>query len=147
MDEKLKIALTELFDQLSIELSKNGSIPSTYFMIKEKTITKISNVGLEYNMYSNFVKKFAEKENVDGLILISERNVVSGGKNDNDMKSLINKRIKSKDHPNVKPYLVLMYMSADGENQALFGEIEQDPSGNKFTKNHEWAADITVSTI
>jgi hypothetical protein len=144
MDDKLKTALTELFDKFSFELTEMGFITTTYFLIKGKTITRVRNIGLEEDMYAAFVMRYADKEGAEGIVVLGEKKVVSGKPEDADMQALIDGKLSIGQHSDTRPYLVLMYMGRDGENQALFGKIEKDPSGVKFTKNHEWATDIAV---
>jgi len=51
--------------------------------------------------------------------------------------------IRVEEHPDSSPYLILTYLAATGEREALVGKIEKDPSGKKFIVEQEWAEEIS----
>ncbi len=142
MDKKLRVVLSKLFDGYCFSLTETGFITPTYFLVKDEEIIKIKNRGMDQELYVNLVLHQATQQDVEALIFVTENNVVTGYKNEQDIQALMNGNIKINDHPNSESYLILMYISKDGNREGLFGKIEQDPSGLKFIKNHEWVTDI-----
>lgn len=145
MDDKIKEKLTELYDYHCILLSKHGEVTPIYFLIKDSIITPMivsANNSVQFDVYSSWVISQANKIDADALVLISEHFVVTGNKNDEDMKALIKGKIKTSDHPENKQYLILTYMEAGGGlKESLLGKIESDPLGVKFIRDQEWALD------
>jgi hypothetical protein len=142
MDEKLRVALSKLFDDYCFILTEKGNIVPTFFLIKDKDIIKVANMNIRKEIYADFVMYQATQQQAEAIVLITENGVVSGSRDDEDIKAIASGKLKIKDHPDYEPHLLLIYISKDGERQGLFGKIEKDPSGVKFIKNHEWASDI-----
>lgn len=144
MDEKLRITLSKLFDDYCFILTEKGKIIPTYFIIKNHDIIRVKNIGLNENVYTSLVFTHADRQHADALVFLSEKKVVSADKDDRSMQALIDGQIGIEDHPDHKPYLILIYIGRNGDKEAIFGKIEKDPSGVKFIKNHEWANDIVA---
>lgn len=142
MDKGLKNALSKLFDSYTLALARLGSIDPTYFLVKDKDIALIENSGLNFLLYSKAVIYQAQKNNVDALVLISENDALVGKKEDESISAVMKGSLKINDHPDAQPYLILVYLSNNGEKEALFGKIEKDFRGTKFIKDQEWASEI-----
>lgn len=147
MDKKLRIVLSKLFDDYCFILTEKGNIMPTYFLVKDKEIIKVVNKGVDQKFYMSFVLHQATQKDAEALVLISENNVVTGDRRDDDIKAITKGNLKISEHPNNEEYLILMYVSKDGEREGLFGKIEKDPTGVKFIRNHEWASDSVYHTM
>jgi len=145
MTEDLEKKLNNLFEAYSFLLSCKKNIKPTYFLTKGTYIVQVENAEkLRSDIYFNYVKHYASKINADGIILISENNVVVSNESDVCIEGLTNGTLKVEDHPDKTSYLILAYVSNTGENKALFGKIEKDPTGRKYITNQEWATDVSV---
>lgn len=147
MDKNLKNALSKLFDSYSLVLASKGSIDPTFFLVKDKNIAIIENSGLDFLVYSKVVIDRAQKNDVDALVLISENNALVGKKEDESISAIMKGALRVHDHPDIQPYLILIYLSTSGEKEALFGKIEKDFRGTKFIKAQEWASEIKSQVV
>ncbi len=146
MDKKLKNALSDIFNKYSFELTENGKIDPTYFLIKDNFILPLRNVHhIDFNLYANFVINQATQRNADALALILENSVITGYKEDKDIQAIINGSLSVSDHPDSASYLILIYMTSKGAQEALFGKIEKDIRGIKFVSNSEWVCDFATN--
>ena len=144
MDDILKNKLSELYDFYCIALAEHGTVDPLYFIIKDKKITPIviqKGIELTFKNYTVEALKIAYENKADAIALITEQDTVIGKAESEDIKALMEGKIRPSDHPLNHPYLVLTYINSKGKKSALYGKIETDIKGTKFIREQDWLSE------
>jgi len=142
MDDKLKGKLNELYDIHCMMLTERGIVEPMYFVVKDTMFTPILIGEGDEMSFANYTVeslKIAYNSEADGMILVSEQDVVVGKPGDKDIQALLDGKIRPSDHPSKKPYLILTYINTEGKRSALYGKIEYDIKGTKFIRTQKWS--------
>lgn len=150
MDEIMKTALEDAFTYNCFSITETGVCNTLFFVIKGYEIFPIlldDGVEIAVDKYLSMCLRYAEEQDADAVLLIGEQFMVKGKKDDAIMKQLLSGDMKASEHPDKKPFLVLSYMTAEGETHLLFGEIITNVSGAKYVTDQKWVFNAATSVL
>lgn len=150
MDERTKTDLELIFTNHCFMLSEHGEARTIFFIIKNNEIVPVflkEDIVMTTNKYITFALNAAHEKDADAVVLLGEQYMVTGKRDDADIKKLLSGEIKASEHPDRKEYLVLSYMTAIGETDLLIGGIKTSVSGVRYVVDQDWIYKATTSLL
>ncbi len=127
----------------TMALAESGLDTTLFVLVKENQSIPIlvpPGFDIDTTGYSMMALYYAKEQNADALICVSGMWIVK------QHISELEEDIRPSEHPDREHYLNLIYMSADGKTmESIVGKVEQDPSGTKFVRNHEWSEGLETT--
>jgi len=149
MNKIHKEMLETFFNTAQILLAKEGQVHPLYILIKGKSTIPVMHEGkLDMNEYANAVIEYASDNNMDAAVLICEQTMLMGKKSSPDMQPYINSEKSISEHPDSRPHLTGILMTAEGEYNTMVAEIHTEPSkGTKYIFEPIWLEDTKTNFL
>ena len=149
MDEMHKEMLETFFNTAQLMLAKNGQVRPLYILIKGKeTMPVLHEGGLDMIEYANAVIEYASDNDMDAAVLICEQDMLMGKKSAPDMQPYINSEKSISEHPDSRPHLTGILMTAEGVYNTMVAEIHIEPSnGTKYIFEPIWLEDTKTNFL
>ena len=150
MDERTRKDLELIFTNNCFMISETGKVHTIFFIIKNNEITPLfldEGASMPTDKYITFSLNAAHERDADAVILLGEQYMVTGHKDSADIAKLLSGEIKASEHPDKKANLVLSYMTAKGETDLLFGEIQTSAGGTRYVTDQKWTFNAATSVL
>ena len=150
MKESHRQIAEDLFNKVSMAMTELGkSVPIFVLILPDDSVFPVVIQGGEYNVqeYAAIVNDVASQMGAAAMMLVAEQMMVSKTSDDADLQALLNGTMRPSEHPDSKPYLTLMYLDDQGTCESIIAEIDRDPIGTPFTREHKWISEAVTNII
>jgi len=150
MDKTTKQQLEELFTYHCFTITQTGESHTISFIIKNEAIVPVilaDGIEMKLNQYISFALNAAHENDADAIVLLGEQFMVKGKKDDASIQKVLSGDILPSEHPDKEEYLVLSYMTAEGETHLLFGKVKTDIVGTRYVSNQQWIHNAATSVL
>ena len=150
MDDQDREKAEYIFSAISMALTEHGKVFPTYIMIVDGQLLPVlvaEKGEMSLAEYEEIVHLAAQQTQPEAMMLICEQWMVAKDQNDPEVQLLIDGVMKASDHEDKKSYLTLIYTNKNGESESLIAEIDSDPAGTRFTRDHSWIKDCVSNMI